>query len=105
MPDVTSSGTPMKAVALLLLATCVPLAAYAADDTKPLTKQQSKMATCNKDAKDLKGDERKAFMKDCLSKHETQQARMKRCNTEAKGKAGNERKAFMSECLKGSPGA
>lgn len=31
--------------------------------------QQSKMKTCNKDAADkkLKGDERKAFMKTCLS--------------------------------------
>jgi len=32
-------------------------------------KQQSKMKTCNADpkAKTLKGDERKAFMKECLS--------------------------------------
>ena len=32
--------------------------------------QQEKMKMCNKDAaeKALKGDERKAFMKDCLSK-------------------------------------
>jgi hypothetical protein len=32
--------------------------------------QQSKMKSCNKDAGDkkMKGDERKAFMKDCLSK-------------------------------------
>ena len=32
-------------------------------------KQQDKMKTCNADAKtkDLKGDERKAFMKECLS--------------------------------------
>ena len=35
-----------------------------------LTAQQEKMKTCNADAKTkaLKGDERKAFMKDCLSK-------------------------------------
>lgn len=33
------------------------------------TTQQNKMKTCNKDAGDkkLKGDERKAFMKTCLS--------------------------------------
>ena len=31
------------------------------------TPQQSKMATCNKDAEGKKGDERKAFMKSCLS--------------------------------------
>jgi hypothetical protein len=45
---------------------------------KPATAQQNKMATCNKDAGDKKGDERKAFMKSCLSaKKETQQSKMK----------------------------
>ena len=32
------------------------------------TAQQDKMKTCNADAKGKKGDERKAFMKECLSK-------------------------------------
>ena len=32
------------------------------------TAQQGKMATCNKDATGKKGDERKAFMKECLKK-------------------------------------
>jgi hypothetical protein len=65
------------------------------------TPQQNKMAMCNKDAEGKKGDERKAFMKDCLSaKKETQQSKMKTCNAEAAGKKGDERKAFMSECLK-----
>jgi len=74
-------------------------AAVAADGK---TKQQSKMTTCNKDAKDkaLKGDERKAFMKSCLSnKSATQQSKMVTCNKEATGKKGDERKAFMKECL------
>ena len=31
------------------------------------TAQQTKMGTCNKEAGDKKGDERKAFMKQCLS--------------------------------------
>jgi len=31
-----------------------------------VTAQQSKMASCNKDATGKTGDERKAFMKDCL---------------------------------------
>ena len=31
------------------------------------TEQQNKMKTCNAEAKDKKGDERKAFMKECLS--------------------------------------
>jgi hypothetical protein len=34
----------------------------------PMSKQQTKMATCNSEAGDKKGDERKAFMKECLSK-------------------------------------
>ena len=66
--------------------------------------QQTKMAACNKDATGKKGDERKAFMKDCLStkpeKPMTQQDKMKQCNADATGKKGDERKAFMSSCLK-----
>lgn len=74
--------------------------AHAAEEKAP-TKQQTKMATCNKEAGDMKGDERKAFMKTCLSnKPATQQDKMKACNAEAAGKKGDERKAFMSECLK-----
>ena len=67
----------------------------------PMGKQQTKMATCNADAKEKKGDERKAFMKTCLSakKAPTQQTKMKTCNADAKAKKGDERKAFMKECL------
>jgi len=54
----------------LLLAACLalPLAVHAAEEKKP-TAQQGKMAACNKEAagKNLKGDERKAFMSKCLS--------------------------------------
>jgi hypothetical protein len=81
---------------------------YAADAKEP-TAQQSKMKTCNADAKDKKGDERKAFMKECLSakpaaapeaaKGTPQQQKMKSCNAEAKDKKGDERKKFMKECL------
>ncbi|MEO8297616.1 MAG: PsiF family protein [Burkholderiales bacterium] len=65
------------------------------------TAQQSKMATCNKDAAEKKGDERKAFMKECLSakKETTQQSKMTTCNKDAADKKGDERKAFMKECL------
>ncbi len=76
-------------------------AAYAADAP---TAQQSKMGSCNKEAADKKGDDRKAFMKECLSaKADTktaQQNKMKTCNVDAKGMKGDERKKFMSECLK-----
>ncbi|RFP13945.1 phosphate starvation-inducible protein PsiF [Duganella sp. BJB488] len=70
------------------------------------TAQQSKMKTCNADASGKKGDERKAFMKECLSaKAEapapkmTQQDKMKACNADAAGKKGDERKTFMKGCL------
>lgn len=69
--------------------------------------QQNKMKECNTSAGDkaLKGDERKAFMKECLSAKPaktTQQDKMKSCNKDAGEKAlkGDERKKFMSDCLK-----
>ncbi|HEX2583749.1 MAG TPA: PsiF family protein [Steroidobacteraceae bacterium] len=76
--------------------------------------QQDKMKTCNAEAsqKQLKGDDRKAFMKTCLSaKHEaapvSQQEKMKACNSDAgsKGLKGDERKKFMSQCLSNKPAA
>ena len=90
----------MMALALAAFA----LSAQAADEKKP-TAQQSKMATCNKDAGDkkLEGDARKAFMKECLSAkadgRTAQQEKMKACNAGAGDKKGDERKAFMKECL------
>ena len=96
-----------KFLSLLALGLSLSLgAAHAEDDVK--TPQQNKMASCNKDAGDKKGDERKAFMKDCLSakpaaaadKKTAQQDKMKACNEQAKDKKGDERKKFMSECLK-----
>ena len=78
-------------------------AADAASAPKPATAQQNKMTECNKEAGDKKGDERKAFMKTCLSAKATpsQQDKMKACNADPKAKAtkGDERKAFMKECL------
>ncbi|MGV3344919.1 PsiF family protein [Enterobacteriaceae bacterium LUAb1] len=75
------------------------------------TAQQQKMTRCNQQAgaQSLKGDERKAFMSDCLKKDNTavkkvnsQQAKMKTCNLLANNKAlkGDARKSFMSSCLK-----
>jgi hypothetical protein len=97
-----------KLFALLALGMSLAVgAAYAADAKEP-TAQQNKMKTCNADAKDKKGDERKAFMKECLSakpaaaepaKGTEQQNKMKTCNADAKDKKGDERKKFMKECL------
>ncbi|CAN0621468.1 PsiF repeat-containing protein [Burkholderia multivorans] len=69
--------------------------------------QQDKMKACNTQAAGKTGDERKAFMKDCLStkKKMTQQDKMKACNKDAAGKTGDERKAFMKSCLSNQAGA
>ena len=96
-------------VSLFVLGLCVAPFAIAAPA------QQNKMKTCNAEAtaKGLgvgKGDERKAFMKECLSaKPEKatkaaaggQQNKMKMCNKEAGAKKlkGDDRKTFMSACL------
>ena len=99
----------MKTVFTVLLL-CAGLMSGAAN-ALDATPQQNKMVSCNKDAGDKKGDERKAFMKDCLSAKPAaaastaltaQQQKMKDCNADAKtqGKTGAERKAFMSQCLK-----
>jgi hypothetical protein len=56
-------------VVSLLLAAQFALAppALAADDKKPATPQQQRMRDCNKEAEGMKGQERKDFMKQCLS--------------------------------------
>lgn len=74
--------------------------------------QQEKMTTCNADAtsKGLKGSDRQAFMKTCLSKNggaqakeapkgNSQQQKMTTCNEQAKGLKGDEHKTFMKTCL------
>lgn len=78
------------------------IAADAAKEDRKPTPQQTRMAACNKDAGERKGEERKAFMKSCLSdKRASQQDRVKACNKQAEGKSGDTRKTFISECLRG----
>src|SRR5262245_17887733 len=91
------------AVALLIGLCSTGLAA----DEKKLTPQQEKMKACNTEAGDKKGDERKAFMSECLKAAPaaapmSQQDKMKKCNADATAKSlkGDERKTFMSDCLK-----
>ena len=100
-----------------------------AEDSKPKREfsekqlaQQQRMKDCSAESKEkaLKGTDRKAFMKTCLSggkvttepgseavsapteKQAAQKEKMKTCNADAKSKAlnGQERKDFMSGCLK-----
>ena len=74
--------------------------------------QQAKMKSCNADAaaKGLKGADREAFMKMCLSSGSaaaapanSQQERMKTCNADAKvkGLKGAARKTLVGSCLNG----
>jgi hypothetical protein len=95
----------MKKLFALIAALALSSAAFAAPEAAPAkSAQQNKMVTCNADATGKKGDERKAFMKECLSAKPAstvtpQQNKMKTCNADAAGKKGDERKAFMKTCL------
>jgi len=86
----------------------VPLAPVAS----PAAEQRNRMKAGDEqaNAKGLgegKGEERKAFLKECLaakpaaSGRSTQQEKLKSCNKEAAAKQlkGDERKKFMSSCL------
>jgi psiF repeat len=110
----------MRCIRLVVLFVALSLvsmpAAWAAQATqaKPhaTNPQQEKMSACSKDAAahHLKGDPRKAFMKECLSSGSeaatktltAQQEKMKTCNADATAKklSGSARKTFMSDCLK-----
>lgn len=74
------------------------------------TAQQMKMMNCGKLAKGKKGDEHKAFMKDCLAKQDgdraasgddqaAQRDKIRACNKEAMWKKGDEHEAFMKDCM------
>ncbi|KGX38818.1 PsiF family protein [Burkholderia pseudomallei] len=90
-------------MAALLVGGVLATPAFAANS------QQDKMKACNAQAAGKTGDERKAFMKDCLAakpaKKMSQQEKMKTCNTQAADKKGDERKAFMKDCLSAKPAA
>jgi hypothetical protein len=100
-------GNNMKQLFIACVALSMSAAAFAAPAETAAapaakTAQQSKMVTCNADASGKKGDERKSFMKTCLSAKPAptaQQMKMKTCNADATGKKGDERKAFMKTCL------
>jgi len=105
----------MRILLAALAATLLSTPAFAQDKDKS-TAQQDKMKSCNAQAskKGMKGDERKAFMSDCLKADSkgaspaqtAQQDKMKSCNAQAskKGMKGEERKAYMSDCLSADGG-
>ena len=87
-----------KLFALTMLALFAAMAtpAFAAENA-----QQERMKSCNKEAADKKGDERKKFMSTCLSdKKKAADSKMGACNTKSKGMTGDARKKFMSDCMK-----
>ncbi len=100
-----------KLMTALIMAAALAVTPFAASAK---SEQQTKMGACNKEAaaKSLKGAERKAFMKSCLSA-DTASAKaapaaaapkpknaMGACATASKGMKGADHKKFMSECLK-----
>jgi hypothetical protein len=105
---------PALAALSTLALFCVAQAADTPASAPAANSQQTKMKTCNADAtgKKLTGDDRKAYMKTCLSaappaaavKVNSQQQKMKTCNADATDKklTGADRKSFMSTCLKSS---
>ena len=95
-----------SAIAALVLGTVLVSPVFAQNS------QQSKMSTCNTQAAGKKGDDRKAYMKDCLSSAPvaaaapmTQQQKMTACNKTATGKKGDERKDDVDDPRTAGPRA
>ncbi|RTL52686.1 MAG: phosphate starvation-inducible protein PsiF [Rhodocyclaceae bacterium] len=101
----------MKKLAFVLLAATLALASQATLAASEAQKaQQEKMKGCNAEAKtkDLKGDDRKSFMKGCLGggaadKGEAKAAPNAQCEEKAVGKngkqlAGAAKATFMKKC-------
>lgn len=85
---------------LFAIAFMTAAAVHAQAPAKELTPQQKLMGTCNKEATDLKGEERKKKMSACLADgKKRQQEVMKACAAENKGKKGDAYKAAQKECL------
>jgi len=98
---------PLFMLALSALLACG--GAYAADTqtsaTPPAAKnsQQDKMKDCNTKAGEMKGDERKTFMKTCLSAKPAPakpQSKMAECNAKTKGMTKTDADKARSECMK-----
>ena len=91
---------------LILVAACVLAAAapaFGADAAAPAAPnaQQEKMKACNAKAEGKTGDERKAFMKTCLSaKPAKPESKISMCNKQTAGMSGDARAKAQSECMK-----
>ena len=104
------SVSPRLALATLALALSAPGLALAADaPAKPRTSQQQRMADCNHQATGKKGDERRAFMSQCLKKQPAaplatvpDSATADACAERASAAAleGEERTVYLRACRK-----
>ena len=95
-------ASPAFAAELTKDATATTKAATA-PATAPATtnSQQDKMKVCNEKAGAMKGDERKAFMSNCLSaKPAPTENKMAMCNKKTAGLSKDERSKAQSECMK-----
>ena len=88
---------------LTLLALGLSLSLGVAHAAEEKTKQQTKMAACNADekAKTLKGDERKAFMKECLGAKPEATPASAACEKSAADKklAGAAKNSHIKKCM------
>jgi len=100
-----------------ILATTILLGTLTCSLTPALAanSQQDRMKACNATAtqRELSGEARKTYMKECLSAagkpdktQNRQQTRMKECNTDATRQKlqGDARKGFIKKCLSGQAG-
>lgn len=91
----------MKTLIALAMAGVFACGSAFAAETK-MTPQQEKMKACNAEAAGKTGDERKAFMKTCLSaKPAKQESKLAMCNKKTAGMKKEERAKAQSECMKG----
>ena len=84
-----------KLILITAFAMCVPFA-HAADNA-----QSNLMKTCNVEAKDKKGDERKAFMKECLAAKPAADPATATCEKSAADKKlhGAAAKSHIKKCM------
>jgi psiF repeat len=92
------------AAALGVAAPAVAADTAAAPAAPAMNSQQDKMKACNTEATGKTGDDRKAFMKTCLSAKPAPAAKpeskMGMCNKQTAGMSGDARAKAQSECMK-----
>jgi hypothetical protein len=87
---------------LMLIAACaVSVSAFAGDRPDRRLDSRRAIQSCEADAGNFEGDQRKLYIEKCLSKRESRSARNSRCRAEASGMRSDERRRYVEACLKG----